>query len=136
VTSASLRGRPVVFAFVYSTCRDTCPAEVQTIRGALDSMHNPDAQVVGISVDPRNDTPKRAATFLLDQHMTGRMEFLLGSRAQLAPVWKSFAVQPQLDGLEHSAHVVIADSGGLQRIGFPFDELTQQRLAHDLARIS
>ena len=36
--AASLRGQPVVFAFVYSTCRDTCPAQVQTIRGALDDL--------------------------------------------------------------------------------------------------
>ena len=38
VTAASLRGQPVVFAFVYSTCRDTCPAQVQTISGALDDL--------------------------------------------------------------------------------------------------
>ena len=38
VTAASLRGQPVVFAFIYSTCRDTCPAQVQTIRGALDDL--------------------------------------------------------------------------------------------------
>ena len=56
VTSASLRGEPVVFAFVYSTCRDTCPAQVQTIRGALDDVGD-DVRVIGISVDPANDTP-------------------------------------------------------------------------------
>ena len=56
VTSASLKGAPVVFAFVYSTCRDTCPAQVQTIRGALDDVGT-DVRVVGISVDPANDNP-------------------------------------------------------------------------------
>ena len=66
VTAASLRGKPVVFAFVYSTCRDTCPAQVQTIRGALDEIHR-DLPVVGVSVDPANDTPKRAKAFLLKQ---------------------------------------------------------------------
>jgi protein SCO1/2 len=28
VTAASLRGKPVVFAFIYSTCRVTSPAQV------------------------------------------------------------------------------------------------------------
>jgi protein SCO1/2 len=135
MTSASLRGQPTVFAFVYSTCRDTCPAQVQTIRGALDDtgVH---ANVVGVSVDPANDTPKRAQTFLVEQHMTGRMRFLLGTRAQLEPVWRAFGIQPQTKSLEHSAHVVLADATGLQRIGFPFDHLTPEGLAHDLARLA
>lgn len=134
VTSTSLRGRPVVYAFVYSTCRDTCPAQVQTIRGALDDLGR-DLPVMGVSVDPANDTPKRAMAFLLEQKMTGRMHFLLGSRAQLEPVWKAFGIQPESKRLEHSAHVVLADARGRQRIGFPFDQLTEERLAHDLARL-
>jgi protein SCO1 len=135
VTSQSLRGKPVVYAFVYSTCRDTCPAEVQTIRGALDDLGR-DLPVMGVSVDPRNDTRKNAIAFLLEQKMTGRMKFLLGTRAQLAPVWKAFGIQPEENGLEHSAHVVLADAQGRQRIGFPYEELTEDRLAHDLARLS
>jgi protein SCO1 len=136
ITSAALKGRPTVFAFVYSHCRDTCPAQVQTIRGALDDLGTKrPINVVGISVDPANDTPKSAQSFLLEQSMTGRMHFLLGTRRQLAPIWKAFAVQPQAKGLEHSAHTVLADARGFQRIGFPFDELTQERLAHDLAHL-
>jgi len=134
VTSASLEGEPVVFAFVYSTCRDTCPAQVQTIRGALDEFGS-DVRVIGVSVDPANDTPARAKAFLLKQSMTGRMDFLLGSRAELEPVWKGFAVQPQRGSLEHSAHTVLVDARGVQRVGFPFDHLTEEGLAHDLARL-
>jgi protein SCO1/2 len=135
VTSAALKGRPVVYAFVYSTCEDTCPAQVQTIKGALDDLEREDVQVVGISVDPVNDTRRRAASFLLKQGMTGRMTFLLGTREELAPVWKAFAIQPQQDNLEHSAHTVLADAAGRQRIGFPFDHMTQEALAHDLGRL-
>jgi protein SCO1/2 len=134
VTSASLRGEPVVYAFIYSTCRDTCPAQVQTIRGALDDLGR-DVRVIGISVDPANDTPRSAAAFLLKQRMTGRMDFLLGSRAELEPVWRGFAIQPQSEALEHSAHTVLADARGMQRIGFPFDHLTEEGLAHDLERL-
>ena len=135
VTARSLRGKPVVFAFVYSTCRDTCPAQVQTIRNALDRLERPDAHVIGISVDPVNDNPQRAESFLLKQQMTGRMQFLLGTREQLEPVWKGFAIQPQEGKLEHSAHTVLADARGFQRIGFPFDHLTSPALAHDLGRL-
>jgi protein SCO1/2 len=68
--------------------------------------------------------------------MTGRMRFLLGSRAELQPVWDAFGIQPQAKGLEHSAHTVLADKRGMQRIGFPFDHLTEEGLAHDLERLS
>ena len=50
-------------------------------------------------------------------------------------LWKAFAVQPQTDGLEHSAHTVLADGKGFQRVGFPFDQLTPEGLAHDLSRL-
>ena len=135
VTAASLRGRTVVFAFVYSTCKDTCPAQVRSIRGALDRLGH-DVPVVGVSVDPANDTPDRAKTFLLDQAMTGRMDFLLGTRAQLAPVWKAFGIAPQTKGRDHSSYTVIVDGAGRQRIGFPADQLTPSRLAADLSRLS
>jgi protein SCO1/2 len=132
VTAASLRGAPVVFAFVYSTCKDTCPAQVQSIRGALDDLGH-DVRVVGVSVDPANDTPARARTFLLEQSMTGRMDFLLGSRGQLTPVWNAFGIAPQTKGREHSSYTVIVDADGRQRIGFPASQLTSSALAADLA---
>ena len=134
VTAASLRGKPVVFAFVYSTCEDVCPAQVQTIRGALDDLGH-DVRVVGVSVDPANDTPDRAKTFLLEQSMTGRMDFLLGSRPALARLWDAFGIAPQRDGRDHSAYTVVVDAQGRQRVGFPVSQLTPRRLAHDLARL-
>ena len=134
MTASSVRGRPVVITFVYSTCEDTCPAQVQSIRGALDDLGR-DVPVVGISVDPANDTPARARAFLLEQSMTGRMEFLLGTREELGPVWEAFGIAPQREGREHSAYTVLVDAEGRQRIGFPASELTPSRLAHDLARL-
>ena len=134
VTAAHLRGRPAVFAFVYSTCRDTCPAQVQTIRGALDDLGRRVA-VYGVSVDPANDTPRRAQAFLLEQKMTGRMEFLVGRRAALEPVWKAFGIAPQAEGREHSSYTVLVDADGRQRVGFPSGALTRRGLAHDLARL-
>ncbi len=133
VTAASLRGRPLVVAFIYSTCRDICPAQVQSIRGALDDLGH-DVPVIGVSVDPANDTPQLAKSFLLKQAMRGRMDFLLGTRAQLEPVWKAFGVAPQTKGRDHSSYTVIVDAQGRQRISFPASELTPRALAADLAR--
>jgi protein SCO1/2 len=134
VTAAALRGEPVVVTFIYSTCEDICPAQVQSIRGALDDLGR-DVPVIGVSVDPANDTPESARAFLLEQSMTGRMDFLLGSREELRPLWRAFGIAPQREGRDHSAYTVLVDGEGRQRIGFPVSELTPRRLAHDLARL-
>jgi protein SCO1/2 len=134
VTPAMHAGRPAIYAFVYSHCQDVCPIEVQQIRGAMDQLGH-DVPVIGISVDPGGDTRASARAFLIKQHMTGRMRFALGSRAQLAPVWKAFGVQPQTADEDHSASVVLVDRRGFQKIGYAFSFLRVDGLEADLRRI-
>lgn len=128
-------GEPAVYTFLYSTCEDTCPLQVQQIRGALDDLGR-DVPVIAVSVDPARDTPRRARAFLLEQAMTGRMSFLLGTQEELEPVWRAFGIRPQEEGLEHSAYVVLADGARRQRIGFPVGALTVDGLRADLARLT
>jgi protein SCO1 len=134
VSLSDYRGRPVVLSFVYSTCEDTCPAQVQSIRGALDDLGR-DVPVLAVSVDPANDTPARAKRFLVAQRMTGRMEFLLGTRAQLTPIWREYAIRPQGEDFDHSAYVLLIDAQGRQRIAHPVDKLTSDGLVHDLRKL-
>jgi protein SCO1/2 len=134
VGSAAYRGRPFAVTFVYSTCRDTCPALVDQVRGALDDAGLA-LPVLAVSVDPANDTPARARKFLNDRRMTGRARFVLGSERQLAPVWRGYGVAPQRGTLDHSAEVVLVDARGRQRVGFPYDQLTPEALAHDMRRL-
>jgi len=125
------RGEPVILTFMYSTCRDTCPLTAQQIRGALDQLGQ-DVPTLAISVDPANDTPLNAKRFVNQQSLTGRMRFLLGDRAQLAPIWKAYGVQPQGKAFDHSAYVVLVDAKGVQRVGWPTEKLRPEGLAHDL----
>jgi protein SCO1 len=135
VSMGDYRGRAVVVTFVYSHCRDTCPAQVQAIRGALDRLGH-DVPVLAVSVDPAHDTPDSARRFLLQQHVTGRVRFLLGTHAQLQPVWRGYGIAPQRRGLEHSAYVVLVDRHSRQRVGFPGSQLTPEDLEHDLRRVA
>jgi protein SCO1/2 len=134
VAMADYRGRTVVMTFVYSTCEDTCPGQIQSIRGALDRLGR-DVPVLAVSVDPRNDTRDRARRFLLEQHVTGRVRFVLGSERELRPVWRGYGIAPQRGELDHSAYVVLVDANGMQRIGFPHSQLTPEGLASDLRRL-
>jgi protein SCO1 len=126
-----LRGKPVVVTFLYSTCRDTCPATAQQIRGALDRLGH-DVPAVAISVDPGTDTEQRARRFLAEQNMTGRMSFVLGPRDQLAPLWQAYGTTPQSVQQEHVARAVLVDPNGFQRVGYPMQETSPDMIAHDL----
>jgi protein SCO1 len=88
-----------------------------------------------VSVDPANDTPDSARAFLSRNHLTGRMRFLLRPDTTLQRVWTTFGIRPQESELDHSAYVVLLDRTGRQRVGFPFDHLTPEGLAHDLRRL-
>ena len=57
---------------------------------------------------------------------------MLGSRAQLGPLWKGFFVRPQSVNQEHQARFTLIDKKGFQRVGFPGDQATPEALAHDL----
>jgi protein SCO1 len=121
----------VIVTFLYTTCDDSCPLQAQTIRGALDQLGH-DVPAIAIAVDPRRDTPERARAFLSEQHALGRIEFVLGSREQLRPLWKGFAIVPQSATQEHQARFTLVDARGYQRIGFPGEQATPERLAHDV----
>ena len=131
-TLADVRGEVAVVTFLYTTCDDTCPLTTAQIRGALDRLGH-DVPVLAFAVDPPRDTPERARRFVEQQRMTGRMRFLTGPREELARQWKAYGIRPQGDGFEHTAHVVLLDRRGVQRIGFPVEKLTPEGLAHDLA---
>jgi protein SCO1/2 len=134
VSIRDLRGRPVLVTFLYTACDDSCPAQARTVRGALDELGH-DLPALAIAVDPPRDTPERARAFLSEQRVLGRLDFVLGSRAQLRPLWKGFAIRPQSVTQEHQARFTLVDSRGFQRVGYPGFEATPERLAHDLRRL-
>ena len=135
VSLRQFRGRVVMLTFMYTTCRDTCPLTATQIRGALDDLSHP-VPALAVSVDPVNDTPERAREFLFRRGLGhDRMRFLLGSRAQLRPIWRSYGVRPQGKAFDHTAYVVLIDRHGRQRVGFPVAQLVPEDLAHDVRRL-
>jgi protein SCO1 len=135
VSLRGYRGHVVVLTFMYSTCQDTCPVTATTIRGALDDLGH-DVPALAVSVDPAHDTPDSAEAFLVKRGLSaGRMRFLLGTRAQLAPIWREYGIRPEGKGFEHSAYVLLIDKRGRQRISFPVEQLVDRDLAHDIRKL-
>jgi protein SCO1/2 len=131
VTMREYRGKPVVATFLYSHCKEECPAQAQQIKGALDDLGH-DLPALAVSVDPPGDTPQSVKRFNREQGVTGRIRWVLGTERQLSKLWKGFATTSQTDGQEHLARIVLIDKRGFQRVGYPLREVTPSRLAHDL----
>jgi protein SCO1 len=122
VDIAQYRGKPVLITFVYTHCPDVCPLMISNLRVAQNLMgaNGPSkAQVIAVSVDAKGDTPKTVTAFLKQHEMTGRMQYLIGSRQELARVWKAWGVGSERDAknpdfVEHSGLVYGITAKGLR----------------------
>jgi protein SCO1/2 len=135
VQLSGLRGTVVVLTPLYTHCQDTCPLTAQQVRGALDDLSGDErkgVRALALSVDPANDDADSARRFLVERRVSGYLDFLLGPRSELQPVWRDYGFAPQTKEEEHNSYVVLIDKRGRQRVGFPVDHLTPEDLAHDI----
>ncbi len=134
--SVPVEGRPAVVTFLFANCPDVCPAISAVLARALDDLgaQADELDVVAVSVDPAGDTPAAVGDFLDRFRLRGRMEYITGTRAELAPIWRDWFVLAQDAGADasvHSARVVLIDRDGRQvaawsaGIPVPVDELTE-----------
>jgi protein SCO1/2 len=138
VTLAQYRGKAVLVTFLYTNCPDVCPLIAANLRVALNELGPAAAraQLVAVSVDPRGDTRAAVAKFLRAHELLGRMQYLVGSHAQLARTWAAWGVgsqqdvgQPQL--VAHSALVYGVGAGGDLRTIYP-SSFEPRQIAHDV----
>lgn len=123
VSLSSYRGKAVLLTFIYTHCHDVCPLIASDLHTALAILgrRSREVQVIGVTVDPRGDTPAAIAAFLAKHQMTGRMQYLVGTRAQLKPVWRRWNVSSTIpntqDQVMHTALVYgISGSGRIMTV--------------------
>jgi protein SCO1/2 len=138
------RGKAVLVTFIYDHCPDICPLIVSNLRAAQNEL-GPEAknlQVIAVSVDPKGDTPKTVKKFLKDRQMTGRMQYLIGSRPQLENVWHNWSIvsksdpsRKDPDAVEHSALIYgISGTGEITTL-YPANFKPQQ-IVHDVPKLA
>jgi protein SCO1/2 len=96
---ATLRGKAVLISFQYVNCPDECPLMTANLHTALKQL-GPEAskvQVVGVSTDPKGDKPKAVNEYLAKHQVTDEMRYLIGSKSQLAKVWKAWGIVSKPD---------------------------------------
>jgi protein SCO1 len=92
---ADERGKVVVMAFLYTSCRDVCPAGGAIMADAVRRVGGDRAVAYAVSVDPVGDTPPRARVWLKGRGFTPQdARYILGTRAQLRPVWLHYGIAP------------------------------------------
>src|SRR2546421_1335974 len=122
VSIDAYRGKAALVTFLYTHCPDVCPLITSNLRVAQNLMGPAvaaKAQIIAVSVDPRGDTPGAVAAFLARHGMTGRMQYLIGSASQLAPVWSAWGVGSERDAqqpalVNHSGLVFGITASGRQ----------------------
>src|SRR5437016_4588121 len=90
---SSLRGKTVFVTFLYVNCPDVCPliaAHLDTALRRLGAKRSNGIRILAVSVDPKGDTPAAARRFVKQHDLLPEFHYLLGTRAQLAPIWKAY----------------------------------------------
>jgi protein SCO1 len=135
VSLASMRGDAVFVTFVYTHCPNVCPLIVSSLAAAQRSLGRvvSDVRFVAVTVDPRDDTPHAVRTFLAARGALGRMDYLLGSRSVMEPIWKAWHVTVTLDHkqITHSSVVYGITATGRIAIVYP-DNFSPQQIVHDV----
>jgi protein SCO1/2 len=137
VSLGQYRGRVTILTFLSTTCSPACPLIAQQIRGALDELSHSVPTLI-VSANPAADTPARVHRFLGEAALTGRVEYLTGTRAEMQPVWRAYGIVPSLLGnaaSPHAASVLLIDRSGQKRDLFEVEELTPEGLAYDLRKL-
>jgi protein SCO1/2 len=126
VDISAYRGDPVLVTFVYAHCPDVCPLIMENLRrvradaGPLGRK----MKVIAVSVDPRGDTVPVVRNFLKAHRVNGFVDYLIGTRAQLEPVWANWQIargvpksNPEL--VEHSGLIYGVTGSGELATAYP-----------------
>lgn len=119
------KGKYVIMGFIYTNCPDICPLVTQNMIKVQKALGNPeDVQFIGVTFDPKRDTPsvlkKYKNVFDLDKNF----DFLTGDSLIVSEFMDSVRVRSQVsftqvrdDGKElyfmnHSDKIMVIDKEG------------------------
>jgi protein SCO1/2 len=121
VSLASLKGKPVLIDFIYTSCASTCPtltAKMAAIAHRLGPALGADVRIVSITLDPEHDTPAELAKYAASHDADGNgWTFLTGPPAQIDQVLALFKLRRMREGdgtITHSVSAFLLGPDGHQ----------------------
>jgi protein SCO1/2 len=139
VSLSDLKGKPVVVTFLYTHCPDICPLTAEKLHTALQGLGAQSQQVgvIAVSTDPKRDSVAAALNFSQAHNMQNAWHYLVGTRAELSPVWSDYHIYAQSglqDAISHSTGIFIIDKQGHERI-FLGDDFQPAQLTGNLQKL-
>ena len=137
VNLAAFRGQAVLVTFVYTHCPDVCPLIVTNLAAAQRELASEarHLQIIAVTVDPVRDTPRAVEEFLAKRRATGAVDYLIGSRKQLLPIWKAWGIAVSTNKYEqaegHTAVVFGITPSGKIVVAYP-STFTPADIVHDV----
>jgi cytochrome oxidase Cu insertion factor (SCO1/SenC/PrrC family) len=135
----ALRGRTVAIEFWDSRCNQECPLAGRALASAERSL--PRAQrpvLVVVGVNPL-DTPASTRAAIRRWNLRGAApwHWLMGTRAQLRPVWRAYriAVVPGKSDIAHTEALYLIDRHGDERSGYLYPYIPS-RVGHDMRTLA
>ena len=138
ITNDDFKGKVVLFNFIYTNCKESCPImthKFMDIEKEMQAEIKKGLRLVSITMDPEHDTPevlkKHAASIKANpEHWT----FLTGEKVEVDKVLKgfNFFYQKNEDGsFGHSNAIVMLDRNGVWKYNFnilsvPIDILVER----------
>ena len=141
VSLASLRGKPVLIDFIYTSCSSTCPmltAKMAAIAHALGPALGANVRIVSITLDPEHDRPAELAKYANshDANENGWI-FLTGPPAQIDQVLALFKIRRtrESDGsITHSVAAFLLGPDGHQVRQYNALEVSPEAVVADVDR--
>jgi len=133
VTLSAERGKVVALTFLYTACPDVCPLTAARFKATQTELQGDASRVtfIAVSVDPDRDTPQAVQAFSAARGLASNWHYLVGARAQLAPVWAAYGIGVQAGSstVTHNDAVYLIDRSGRERV-----LLHSEDLATDLTK--
>jgi cytochrome oxidase Cu insertion factor (SCO1/SenC/PrrC family) len=136
----SLRGQTVEIVFFDSHCKAACPLEGRDLAAAEQAL--PAAQrpvLVAVSVNALDTSAStRTAVRAWGLSRVAPWHWLMGRRAQLAPVWRAYHIYvgPSVNGdVAHTEAVYLVDRRGYERSAYMYPFLGRF-VTHDLRALA
>jgi protein SCO1 len=141
VSLASLKGKPVLIDFIYTSCASTCPmltAKMAAIAQKLGPALGADVRIVSITLDPEHDGPAELAKYAQshDANDVGWI-FLTGPTAKIDQVMALFKLRRTRENdrsITHSIEAFLLGPDGRQIRQYNALDVSPDAVAADVDR--
>jgi protein SCO1/2 len=141
VSLESLKGKPVLFDFFYTSCPGPCiflTARMRSIAEKLGDSLGAKASFVSVTVDPEHDQPPQLLAYAKEQRADQKgWLFLTGTPAQIDSLMARFKLvrRRESDGsVDHVLEFFLVGPDGHLRYQYLASETHSERIAADIER--